>query len=65
MACKVLDQDQVPQPPTRVLNGTVDKDLDRWRFRDGLLVTYVHYLEEAKQRRGELPWAQWWGVDGA
>lgn len=60
--CTLLERDQVPDPPTRVLNGTVDADLARWRFRDGLLVLYIRYLDEAKQRPGMLPWAEFWGA---
>ncbi len=65
MACKLLTREEVPEPPRRVLNGVVDEGLDRWRYRDGLLVTYIHYLEEADRRPDQLPWAKLWdGEDG-
>lgn len=65
MACKLLKRDEVPDPPYRVLNGVVDEGLIRWRYKDGLLVTYIHYLEEADRRPDELPWAEFWGAEDA
>ena len=63
MACKILERDQVPDPPHRVLNGVVDKGLDRWRFKQGLLTIYIHYIPENKRNRRELPWAEMWSAD--
>jgi hypothetical protein len=63
MACKLLERDEVPDPPTRVLNGTVDEDAQRWRFKDGLLILYIRYVEEPEP--GVLPWAEMWSESDA
>ena len=63
MPCKLLERDQVPAPPTRVLNGAVDEGDQRWRFRDGLLTIYIRYLPEDERTRGELPWVEMWSGD--
>jgi hypothetical protein len=62
MACKFLDRDEVPDPPTRVLNGTVDEGLQRWRFKNSLLVAYFLYVADPVPER-VFPWKEMWSQD--
>lgn len=65
MACKLLERDEVPDPPHRVFNGVVDEKDCRWRFQQGLLIRFFRYLPDRKQRRGLLPWAELWVPEDA
>jgi hypothetical protein len=65
MTCKQLEREEVPPPPRRAFEGVVDDGDRRWRFKQGLLVRYVRYIPEAKQRAGQLPWSEHWGAEDA
>jgi hypothetical protein len=65
MACVIVDRVDVPEPPHRVLNGVIDEDDKRWRFKDGLLVAYIRYTDPKTWKPDELPWAAMWSQDDA
>jgi hypothetical protein len=62
MACKFLERDQVPEPPHRVLNGVVDKGLQRWRFKNSLLQAYFLYVGDPIPE-GVFPWKEMWSIE--
>lgn len=62
MKCKLLERDEVPDPPHRVLNGVVDKGLQRWRFRNSLLVAYFLYVADPVPD-GVFPWKEMWSAE--
>lgn len=65
MACKLLEREQVPPPPHRAFDGVVDDGDQRWRFKQGLLVTYIRYAPKKQWRDGQLPWTELWTSDDA
>ena len=38
-----VDPDQIPAPPRIEQDGVVDEANQRWRFKDGKIVTYIRY----------------------
>ena len=62
MGCKLLDREQVPEPPHRVLNGVVDEGLRRWRFKNSLLTAYYLYVADPIPKN-VFPWKEMWSAE--